>query len=101
VHRKTDADQEGTWPTVSSVTRFLWRPASGVFGAEIADPLLYGLIPVTFVMLVGLVAWIVREVSRNSVINARHEERIDNLEDRVDRISEIPRPRRREGGRNG
>jgi type II secretory pathway component PulJ len=54
-----------------------------MFGAEIPDPLLYGLVPVTFTMVVALIAWIVRELSRTSALLGRHEERIDGLEDRI------------------
>lgn len=56
---------------------------------EIPDGLVYAVIPVSFVMVVSLMAWIVRELSRISVNNARteeavkdHERRITNLERR-------------------
>jgi hypothetical protein len=67
-----------------------------MFGAEIADPLLYGLIPVSFVMVVTLIAWIIRELARISVLLAKLQERIEHLEDRIDWMTEQPRGRRRD-----
>jgi hypothetical protein len=58
-----------------------------MLGAEIPDGLLFGLLPVALAFIVTLIAWIVRELGRISVANARtearyedHERRIGNLE---------------------
>jgi hypothetical protein len=54
-----------------------------MLGAEIPDGLLYGIIPVFLLLFVTLIAWIVRELGRISVSNARTEERFEDNERRL------------------
>ncbi len=53
---------------------------------EIPDGLVYAVIPVSLTLIVALMAWIVRELSRISVANARSEQ---TLEDHERRIGEL------------
>jgi hypothetical protein len=57
-----------------------------VFAVEIPDGLIYALLPVSFVMIVGLMAWMVRELGRISENNARFEERVEDHERRLNRL---------------
>jgi hypothetical protein len=59
-----------------------------IFGAEIPDGLIFALLPVSFVMIVGLMAWIVRELGRITVQNARTEERHEDHERRIDALEQ-------------
>lgn len=52
--------------------------------AEIPDGLLYGLLPVSFAMVVGLMAWIVRELSRVSEHSAVLSERLERAGERLE-----------------
>jgi hypothetical protein len=61
-----------------------------MIGAEIPDGLLYGAAPVLLMLFITLMAWIVRELGRISVQNARTEER---YEDHERRISNLERSR--------
>jgi hypothetical protein len=61
-----------------------------VIGAEIPDGLLFGVVPVALALIVTLMAWIVRELGRISVANARTEER---FEDHERRLSNLERSR--------
>jgi hypothetical protein len=78
-------------------------------GAEIADPIVYGLIPVGFVMVVSLVAFIVLGQWKSDVRQTETDGRVDGnteriaeLERRVNKMIEQDRGgRRREGPRNG
>lgn len=54
-----------------------------IFLAEIPDGLIYGVVPVALMLIVGLIAWIVRELGRISVQNGRAEERFDDHERRI------------------
>jgi cytochrome oxidase assembly protein ShyY1 len=53
---------------------------------EISDGLVTGLVPVAFVMVIGLFTWIVRELSRISQIAGRMEERMTDAERRLDSL---------------
>lgn len=58
-----------------------------MFGAiQVSDGLVTGLVPVAFVMVIGLFTWIVRELSRISQIAGRMEERMTDAESRLDRL---------------
>jgi hypothetical protein len=57
-----------------------------VFAVEISEGLIFGLIPISFTMVVGLMAWMVRELGRISETSARLEERIHDHERRLDRL---------------
>lgn len=54
-----------------------------IFGADIPDGLIYGVVPVVLMLIVGLIAWIVRELGRISVQNGRAEERFEDHERRL------------------
>jgi hypothetical protein len=60
-----------------------------VLAAEIPDGLIYAVIPVSFTLIVGLMAWIVRELSRISVQNARSEETLKDHERRIGRLEDF------------
>jgi hypothetical protein len=66
-----------------------------LLGVEIPD----SLIPVTFVMFVGLLGWMVREQGKLTKlvaeIRAEFRERISTLEKEVDALKGVPRPRGR------
>jgi hypothetical protein len=53
---------------------------------EISDGLITALVPVAFVMVIGLFTWIVRELSRISQIAGRMDERMTDAERRLDHI---------------
>lgn len=53
---------------------------------QISDGMLTALVPVAFVMVIGLFTWIVRELSRISQIAGRMEERMTDAERRLDSI---------------
>lgn len=53
---------------------------------QISDGLIAGLVPVAFVMVIGLFTWIVRELSRISQIAGRMEERMTDAERRLDHL---------------
>ena len=56
--------------------------------AEIPDGLIYAVIPVSFVLIVSLMAWIVRELSRISVQNAKSETQLEDHERRIGRLED-------------
>lgn len=47
----------------------------GMVAVEVADPLMVSLISASFVMVVGMLTWIVRELARISTQQTRLEER--------------------------
>lgn len=53
---------------------------------QISDGLVTALVPVAFVMVIGLFTWIVRELSRISQIAGRMEERMTDAERRLNRL---------------
>lgn len=57
-----------------------------MIGAEIPDPFLVAMLAVSTPLVVGLIAWIVREMGRISVQNGRTEERMDDHERRITRL---------------
>ena len=54
---------------------------------QISDGMLTALVPVVFVMVIGLFTWIVRELSRVSTSLGRLEERMTDAERRLDEES--------------
>jgi hypothetical protein len=70
-----------------------------LFGVEVPD----SLIPVAFVMFVGLLAWMVREQGKMSTkvseMRAEFRERVANLEKKIDAL-EAPRSRNRRDRRD-
>jgi hypothetical protein len=51
-----------------------------VADVQVSSGLITALVPVCFVMAVGLITWIVRELSRISNLLSRIDERVDSLE---------------------
>ena len=58
--------------------------------AEIPDGLIFAVIPVSFVLVVSLMAWIVRELSRVSVQNAKTDTTLEDHERRIGRLEDKP-----------